>query len=91
LIAESNSPLTLAPHYDNFFAAIRDGQVQPNANVLAGHRAATLVHLANIAARLGRVLHFDPQKEQILDDLEANQLVRRRYRPNHWSVPQEIG
>jgi predicted dehydrogenase len=90
LIAESNSPLTLAPHYDNYFSAIRDGQVQPNANVLAGHRAATLVHLANIAARIGRVLHFDPDQEQILDDAEANQLVRRRYRENHWAVPQAV-
>ncbi len=90
LIAESSRPLTLTPHYDNFFAAIRDGQVQPNADVLAGHRAATLVHLANIAARVGRVLHFDPETEQILNDADANQLVRRRYRANHWAVPQDV-
>ena len=34
-----------------------------NADVTAGHRAATLVHLANIGARTGRTLHFDGQAE----------------------------
>ena len=45
-------------------------------------------HLANIAARVGRVLHFDPQTEQITGDAEANALVRRNYRDGHWAVPK---
>jgi predicted dehydrogenase len=41
----------------------------------AAHRTATLFHLANIAIRTGRKLRYDPVKEQILDDEEANRLV----------------
>jgi len=38
-------------------------------------RCATLLHLANIAIRLGRKLHYDPDKEQFIGDDEANRLV----------------
>jgi hypothetical protein len=47
-----------------------------------------MCHLANIACRLSRTLHFDPQKEQIAGDDEANKLVRRQYREGHWAVPK---
>ena len=56
----------------------------------AGHLAATIVHLANIATSVGRTLRFDPEKEQILDDLEAARLVRRTYREGHWAVPRGV-
>ncbi len=88
LIAEAKGRPNLADHYDNFFACIRGVQSQVNADVLAGHRAATLVHTANIAARVGRVLRFDPETESITDDDVANHLVRRQYRNGHWAVPQ---
>ncbi len=39
------------------------------------HRAATLLHLANIAIRVGRKIKYDPVKEQIVGDEEANRLV----------------
>jgi hypothetical protein len=55
---------------------------------MAGHRSATLVHLANIAARVGRVVHFDPQTETIVGDTEAAPMVGRRYREGHWAVPK---
>jgi hypothetical protein len=51
------------------------------------HRSAALVHLANIGARFGRVLHFDPQTETIIGDDEAATLVTRRYRPGHQAAP----
>ena len=57
---------------------------------MAGHLAATLVHLANIAARVGRVLNFDPRSETIQGDPEAAALVTRRYRDGHWAVPRGI-
>jgi len=44
--------------------------------------------LANIVARVGRPLSFDPQREQITGDEEANRLVRRQYREGHWAVPK---
>ena len=54
----------------------------------AGHRSAALVHLANIGARVGRVLHFDPQTETIVGDDEAAALLARRYRDGHWAAPK---
>ena len=41
----------------------------------AAHRTATLMHLSNIAIRTGRKLRYDPVKEQIVGDEEANRLV----------------
>ena len=46
----------------------------------ASHRSATLLHLANIAIRCGRKIHYDPDKEEILGDEEANRLVRQPMR-----------
>ncbi len=39
------------------------------------HRASTILHLANIAIRVGRKIHYDPVKEQIIGDEEANAFV----------------
>jgi hypothetical protein len=39
--------------------------------------------------RVGRVIHFDPNKEEIRNDPEANSLTRRRYREGHWAAPKE--
>lgn len=77
-----------APHHRNFLDCIRNGK-HPNADVEIGHRSATLVHLGNIATRLGRTLNFDPTREQILNDPEANALTRRQYR-DHWAVPKGV-
>ena len=44
-------------------------------NAEASHRCATLLHLANIAIRLGRELRFDPGRERFLGDDEANRLA----------------
>jgi myo-inositol 2-dehydrogenase / D-chiro-inositol 1-dehydrogenase len=41
----------------------------------AAHRCATLLHLANIAIRVGRKIRYDPVKEQIVGDEQANRLV----------------
>jgi predicted dehydrogenase len=88
-IAERTGPADLAAHHQNFLDCIRGTAKAPNADVLSGHRAAALVHLANIAARVGRVLHFDPQNETIVGDTEAAALVARRYREGHWAVPKD--
>jgi len=41
----------------------------------AAHRSATILHLANIAIRCGRKIRYDPVKEEIIGDQEANRLV----------------
>jgi hypothetical protein len=87
-IAERTGPADLKAHHDNFLDCVRGESKSPNADATAGHRSAALVHLANIAARVGRVLHFDPKAETVAADDEAAALVSRRYRDGHWAVPK---
>ena len=42
--------------------------------------SAALAHFANIATRQGVTLHFDPVKEQFVENGSANNLLRRTYR-----------
>lgn len=44
-------------------------------NELNGHRSCTLINLAKIAQRVGRPLHFDPDKQIFINDAQANQLI----------------
>jgi predicted dehydrogenase len=89
LLAENTGSADLPAHHTNFLECIRGNQKQLNADIQAGNLAAGIVHLSNIAARIGRTLRFDPVKEEILGDDEANALVRRKYR-DHWSVPRNV-
>lgn len=76
------------PHHRNFLDCIKNGQ-RPHADITIGHRSATLCHLGNIAARLGRTLQFDSHRERIPDDEQADDLLHREYRTGHWAVPRE--
>jgi predicted dehydrogenase len=90
LLAENTGSADLPAHHTNFLECIRGNQKQLNANIQAGNLAAGIVHLSNIAARVGRTLRFDPAKDEILGDSEANALVRRKYRAEHWAVPRGV-
>ena len=46
----------------------------------SSHRSVTLLHLANIAIRTGRKIRYDPVKEEVLGDDEANRLVNQPMR-----------
>ncbi|MCY2985455.1 MAG: Gfo/Idh/MocA family oxidoreductase [Planctomycetota bacterium] len=74
-------------HQLNFIDAIRSG-AELNANALTGHLSSSLPHLANLACRVGRSFRFDPIREEIIGDDEANRLLERTYR-DHWSRPAE--
>jgi predicted dehydrogenase len=64
---------------------------KPHANIDIAHRTATAAHLANIAIRTGRTIHFDPAREQIAGDDEANALLTRKYRKDgHWGIPHGV-
>lgn len=86
LIAERVGQPDLTAHHSNFLDCVRGDASRPNADVMAGHLSAALVHLANIAARVGRTLRFDPATEQIAGDDEASKLLSRQYR-DHWARP----
>lgn len=64
----------------SFVEAVRTRR-QAGGHAEAAHRAATILHLANIAIRMGRKIKYDPVKEQIVGDDEANRLVNQPMRP----------
>jgi predicted dehydrogenase len=76
-------------HQRDFLDCIRSGN-RPAADIEIGHLSASLCHLGNIATRIGRTIKFDPAKEQVVGDEEANRLVRREYREGHWAVPKGV-
>jgi len=68
-------------HVANFIKAVRSRKVSDlNADVEVGHCSATLCHMANIAMRVGRRLKFDAQREQFIEDVEANTYLTKQYR-----------
>jgi len=58
----------------NFAEAVKTRK-RTGGNADVANRSATLLHLANIAIRTGRKLHYDPVKEEIIGDEQANRLV----------------
>jgi len=86
LLAEERGEYSVPEHVADFSNAIRTGE-PPTADIAVGHRSATLGHLANILARTGRsTLRFDPASERFVDDPEADVLINRTYREDHWST-----
>ena len=57
------------------FAEAVKQRKQAGGHPEAAHRAACILHLANIAIRLGRKLQYDPEKEQFVGDDEDNRFV----------------
>jgi predicted dehydrogenase len=73
------------PHIANWLDCLRTRGV-PNAPVEAGHRTATICHLAGIARELRRKLRWDPDREQFVGDEEADRLLERPRRKG-WELP----
>jgi predicted dehydrogenase len=84
-VEEKGSEMDRA-HIANFLACVKS-RARPNADVEEGHRSATMCHLGNIATRLGRSLRWDPVKEMVIGDPEANRWLARPYR-KPWSLHQ---
>lgn len=64
------------PHLENWLEAIRTSS-KLNAPVEAGHRTATICHLANLARELNRPLTWDPRHERFIADPDADTLLNR--------------
>ncbi len=73
-------------HLQNWFDCIRSRE-KPNADVEIGHRSATICQLLVITRQLGRRLHWNPKKEEFVDDKEANALLDRPRRKG-WELPE---
>jgi len=72
-------------HVENFADCIA-GAAQPAASIEEGHKTAVLCHLANITTLFNRSVRFDPDKETIVGDAEAQKLESREYREK-WLMP----
>jgi predicted dehydrogenase len=90
VIAEQqNGPFPDDVHFDNFVNSIRTRQ-RPNADIEEGHRSTFMCQLANISYRLGgRKLIIDSKTESLVDDAEANKMLKREYRAP-WVIPEAV-
>lgn len=65
-------------HVKNWLEAIRNGQ-RLNSPIEEGHKSVAILHLGNIAWRVGRELHLDAANGHIKGDKDATKLWRREY------------
>jgi predicted dehydrogenase len=66
-------------HVRNFLDCVKSRQ-SPIAELTGAHQVGTMCHLANLSLRTGRQLRWDAEKEEIIDDAAANQMLVRSYR-----------
>ena len=74
----------MKPMIKDFNVSVRTRQ-KFGLNEMNGNRSNILVHLANIAIRTGRKLHFDPVTMRFINDPEANRLAEQPMR-SPWSL-----
>jgi myo-inositol 2-dehydrogenase / D-chiro-inositol 1-dehydrogenase len=82
LDAESREKLKTLPDPEpliSFPDAIRTRK-RAGGNADVSHRCVCLMHLANIAIRVGRKIQYDPVNERIIGDDQANRLVNQPMR-----------
>jgi predicted dehydrogenase len=71
------------PHYANFLGCVKTRK-QPTADVAVAHSACSMIHMANIAHRLGNTgLKFEKKSERFVDNQKANQMFKRIYRKRY--------
>ncbi|MGA2135372.1 MAG: Gfo/Idh/MocA family oxidoreductase [Bryobacteraceae bacterium] len=66
-------------HAQNFIQQVRIGH-KGAVDEMTGHHATMACHLGTIAAKTGRTLHWDAQKEDFENDPEASKLLTRELR-----------
>ena len=62
-------------HFGNFLESMHS-RIPCVASAETGHRSVTPGHLSFVSQRLGRALRWDPQNESVLNDPEANEVLR---------------
>ncbi len=66
-------------HTKNFLDCMQSRKL-PICDVEIGHRSATVCHLGNLVARLGRPVKWDPVTESCPGDAEAQAMTDKEYR-----------
>jgi hypothetical protein len=64
----------------------REEKKKPVADIEQGYISTTSCILANLSMKLGRSLTWDATKHQVVNDPEANKLLKRPYRAG-WEHP----
>lgn len=73
---------SISNHIANFYDCTKSRKT-PISSIASQHRVATACHLGNIACRLNRSLHWNPESEQFVNDSEANQFLKREQRSGY--------
>ncbi len=69
-------------HKENFYRCIREGGL-PVSDVFTHVQAMATCHLSAIAARLNRVIKWNPQLEKFVDDSQADSFFARQRRDGY--------
>lgn len=69
----------------DFLDCIKTGR-RPVCDIEIGHRSTNMSLLGMLSLKLGRGLKWDGEKEQVVEDPEANRLLSRPYR-EPWKYP----
>ena len=80
---EVRLPVTASHHRQFIDCVLTRGETLTPAHVAL--RSATPGFLGNIAMRTGRTIHWDPVRQEILDDPSAQRLLARTPR-SPWSI-----
>ncbi|MBN2376008.1 MAG: Gfo/Idh/MocA family oxidoreductase [Sedimentisphaerales bacterium] len=76
-------------HQKNFLECLISRK-KPNADIEILHPSCTLLHMANIAHRVGnKKLWFDAQTETFINNTDANNLIKSKYREK-FQVPENV-
>jgi len=73
-------------HVENFIDCIKTRE-KPTADIEIGAHIARIAHLGNISYRLGRKVFWDHDKQEFINDKQANELVKAHYRAP-WKLPK---
>lgn len=73
-------------HVANFLDCVKTRN-KPNCDIEIGAHIARFAHLGNISYRLGRKLEWDGDKQEFVNDAEANTYLKAKYRAP-WELPK---
>ncbi|MHC4345220.1 MAG: Gfo/Idh/MocA family protein [Planctomycetota bacterium] len=76
-------------HQKDFIESVKSRKL-PNADIELVHTSCCMMHMANIAYRLGNItLSFDKAAEKFIDNSRADKYLKRQYR-REFAVPESV-
>lgn len=72
-------------HLREFIDGIKTRNLETTCNVGYGHRVTKMGHIASIAFRTGDRIYWDDEKEEVINNSNANRLLGRAFR-KPWSL-----